>query len=146
MRKPYENDKPLYVTIELVTAKTLDPTLTKHVPVEYTKQRFRDLFDFMIDPEKDNLNPGYTIEEKATAETLNDWIRKYQRNSEDKLIITYKVDGKPVEDADLTLDDMVGDFTDRIIQVDKVERDDGIVVPVKKIHLYTRYEDGGAGY
>ena len=113
-------------TIEQIVV-SLDPVsgqdiLVKKTPVSYMEKRVRDLLEYMLNPNKDDSNPGYNQSEREVAAMINRWVEEAKADEskpEQEMRKKFVVAAKPVNGGDpipLNLSDKLYTYRDRIVQ------------------------------
>lgn len=125
---------------------SLDPGIGEDILLKRTQGTYMDkkveaLLEYMLDPNNDDLNPGYNTGERRVADVIKAWRTKALNNPDDKFVLA----AKPIDGSDiipLNLDDMLLAYKSRILQSRPVPgKDPSVTMPY--IELFASYEEGG---
>ncbi len=111
---------------------SLDPLmgelLVKTLDGVYMEKSFKDLMEYMLNPSRDDFNPGYTESEQQVATMVNEWIEKTNTHSyyEFQLVAMSANREGPIN---LDLDEKVAVYGSKIVQIRPIPGEDQSEMP-----------------
>jgi hypothetical protein len=147
MEAGFENDKPIYVTLEtlMLGDSGEHEVLIRALSPDYLGKSFGDVLEKMADTNTDEyqLQP-YNMKENVLANNVKEFLNTANRKPKDVQLVAYSTDDAP-EKLKISLEETVADYTPRILGAASKEVN-GEQIPYRKIHLrLTKGIGGGSG-
>jgi hypothetical protein len=133
--------KPIIVTLDPMEDRESNNILVKRVDEIYLSGTFRELVNYVLDPEPDEYNMEYNSKEKSLADRIRGWFNEVDGVNSYITLKAINAQDKATEPLDL--DTKVNNYSKDIVRI-KEENVDNENLPYKCIDLLIKMDMKGA--
>lgn len=113
--------------------------LVKGVNESYLGGTFRDVIQHILDPARDEYNEGYNAHDSNLAAKIQGWFNEMNTNpNQVKVDVAALSNNEPPQEIRVGLNDIISDYTDRILQTKERVGESGEKNPYRLIDLCVR--------
>jgi len=119
--------------------------LLKRVDESYLGKTFKDLIQRVLDPEADEYNPAYDPDDRNIAAQVQGWLDEMNANPSAPVVgLAAITNDDPPQALEVGLNEIVLDYTDRIVRTREQEDVNGQTIAYDVVELYVSRSEAAA--